>query len=155
MPSVTDVLDEVREALADQVVRRATEQLARAMVDALDDVAGRFEDEHGLGHGVEDLPEPICGVEGPRVLDRGAGPCREIDRELQVAWSEPPAALGAREGDGPEDPSRRRSSARTSMTRSPSVLSRARCSSSRAVVAEHGLVDLGRASSAWPDRATA
>ena len=112
------------------------------MVDPLDHVAGRVEDEDRLRHRVEDLPKAICRLERPGVLDGGPGACREIDGELQMAWSEHPSGLGARECDGPEDPARRghrRAHPRPQLQRLDQgevfLVARGR--------PDHGLVDLG------------
>ena len=93
------LLDEVRKALPGQVVRGSTEQHSCAVVDALDELGLRFEHEDGLGHGVQDLPEPVGRLEGARVLDGRAGPRREIDGEGDMPRLEGPTALRAGEAE--------------------------------------------------------
>jgi hypothetical protein len=68
------LLDEIDESMPREFVRRPAQERTRTVIDALDDVGRRFEDEDRLRDRVEDLPEPVGGLEGARVLDGGACP---------------------------------------------------------------------------------
>ncbi len=114
-PSLADGADDARELLVillheigqpvtGQLVGRPTEQDARPVVDALYHVGRRFEDEHGLGDGVEDLAEAVGDLEGASILDGRARARGEIDGERDVASLERPSALGGGERDRAEDP---------------------------------------------------